>query len=716
MIKHLVALILLFSYQKSFAVAEVLVKAGTIAIAGYSAIEPDLSVIYGGMAGNACATGAQDGVRPCNTCIDTVSPVNACNQNSVYPSLKLSVSFKPTKAISTASVAKLYLESATSGSFTNVATIGAATYTTSSTITLETTWSEVCLSAGLNSSCVTSPATTAVLASRRLRFGIDSDATGEIEEAEAKTVTIKFHFLPAGAASVEQAKCNTGSGVGMCNITFTPGDEKIYIDTAIYSGADSGSTTPGGSVDWESIAVFPIQATTGGEAAVYSSFANGNATPILKDFVATGTDAGTIPDSKLEGGISNYRLYCMVYATKNKTQNIYKFVTTGVDTTKSCVTPSEVVGILDDKHCFISTAAFGSESAPEVEIFRKFRNQILLKNFFGRSFVKFYYKVSPPLAEIISENEYLKARARVALYPFLVFAMLTLKIGFIAALFLMLLVLFGAIKISRHFNAKNALVLLLIVLISPSLRADIKPVEQTIEHPQAKAGLVRIQQDGTYIYETPRALKSEASHIRLGQANQPDISISIEQTDAAGNPTDVFKDYNFKDFYDEDSGLIIGYDYEWFPWMDQGKLGLQAGLSAMFVSGRGRLKATPNPPSTESFTFVTLPLTLGAVYRFEYKDKQMFAPYVSGGGTCVVLAEKREDKTLPNAAVGFGFYGSGGVLLNLGALDRNTSYQLDSEYGIGNMWVSVEFKVVEVNSESFSFSNKYLNAGLSFDF
>ncbi len=715
MIKHLVVLILFLSYQTTFAAAEVLVKAGTISIAGYSAISSDLNTIYGGIAGNACASGTQDGVNTCNSCIDAVSPVNACNQKSVYSTLKIAISFKPTKAIN--GLARLFIEDVTPNTYRQLVNIPATSYTTSSSITLETTWAEVCISAGLNSSCVNSPATTAVLATKRLEFGIDSDNSGDVEDAERKKITVKFHFLPAGASGVEQALCpDNTSGIGMCNITFTPGDEKIYIDTATYSGPDSGASTAGGTVDWESIAVFPVPTTIGGAAAVYSSFANGKANPILKDFVATGTDAGTIPDSKLDGGINNYQLYCMVYATKNKTQNIYKFVTTGVDTTKSCVIPSEVVGILDDKHCFISTAAFGSESAHEVEIFRKFRNQILLKNFFGRSFVKFYYKVSPPIAEIISKNEFLKASTRIALYPFLVFAILTLKIGFIAASFLMLLVLFGTIKISRHLHVKNAVVLFLIVLISPSLRADIKPVEQVIEHPQAKAGLVRIQQDGTYIYETTRALKSEASHMRLGQANHPDISISIEQTDASGLPTGVFNDYNFKDFYDEDSGLIIGYDYEWFPWIDQGKLGIQAGVSAMFVSGRGRLVATPNPPSVESFTFVTLPLTLGAVYRFEYKDKQLFAPYVSGGGTYVVLAEKREDKALPNLAGGFGFYGSGGVLFNLGALDRNTSYQLDSEYGIGNMWVSVEFKVVEVNSESFSFSNKYVNAGLSFDF
>ena len=111
-----------------------------------------------------------------------------------------------------------------------------------------------------------------------------------------------------------------------------------------------------------------------------------------------------------------------------------------------------------------------------------------------------------------------------------------------------------------------------------------------------------------------------------------------------------------------------------------------------------------------------MPITLGAVYRLEWKDKQMFAPYASGGGTYVVLIEKREDVSSPKFAGGFGFYGSGGVMMNLGAFDRETSYSLDSEYGISNMWLSLEFKVVEVNNDSFTFSNKYLNAGLSFDF
>lgn len=718
MIKHLVALIIIFSYQNVFAVAELLVKTGSISYTGYSAIADDLSIIYGGIAGTPCPVGSKDTVHTCNTCIDSDTTARACNQSGVYDSLKITVSFKVTKAVNNA-VAKLFIETSTAGTFDPVVSLAAANYAADATITMETSWGEICNRiTGLNINCV-GTAGAALLATRSMRFGVDSDATGEVEDAERKSVTIKLHYIDkdVNEANVTQAQCTSGTGTGMCNLTFLPGDQKAFIDTAIYSGADSDTaTTSGGSVDWESIAVFPVATATGSEAAAYSDFANGKANPVHKRFEPSGANAGSIPDSQVSGGMSNYQQYCMVYGTKNKAQNIYKFVTTGVDTTKTCITPSEVVGLLDDKHCFISTAAFGSESAPEVEIFRKFRNQFLVKNFLGRKFIKLYYKISPPIADVISGNTYLKAGTRVALYPFLIFATLSLKIGFILTSLLMMLFLVITVRVSRRLHKRHAVLMLMVLLLSPSLKAEIVPQVETINHPKAQEGLVRIKKDGTYIYDIERPLKTESSHIRIGQANQPEISISIEQTNASGQPTGTYNEYHFKDFYDEDSGLIIGYDYEWFPWVGQGKLGVQAGVSAMFVSGHGRLVATPNNPSTESFTFVTMPITLGAVYRLEWKDKQMFAPYAAGGGTYVALIEKREDVSTPHFTGGFGFYGSVGGMLNLGAFDGETSHALDSEYGISNMWLSLEFKVVEVNNESFTFSNKYLNAGLSFDF
>lgn len=702
MIKQLVFLAVLFVSVSSFAAAELLVKPDSITYSGFSSITADKSVIFGGIAGTPC-TG--DNVSTCNSCATTTT-ADACNLTSVYSSLKFTVSFKVTKTIT--GVAKLYIEGATAGDFsTAVVTLPSASYTQdSSTVTLETTWSEICLRAGLNASCVGS----SVFATKGIKFGVDSDSSGDVEEAERKSATIKFHYMQPSAVNATQSFCAASGGAetGVCNIAFVPGDAKAFIDSAIYNGADSSAT-----LDWESIAIFPIATLSGGEAAAYTSFASNAVTPIFKSI---NTD-GTIPDSQVTGAIENYQLYCLVYGTKNQAQNIFRIVNDPTAASNNgCVTPSEVVGVLEDKNCFISTAAFGSSSAYEVKTFRQFRNRFLLTNFFGKKFVKYYYKLSPPIAEVIAGNEFLKAVTRTVLFPFYIFSVISIQYGIWAALVCFVLSLFIIFKLMTMLKREKVLMMFLILLISPSLKAVESGVVTVENHPQAKEGLVRIRKDGSYIYDVSKPLRKESSSLRFGQANQPEISLIIDETDASGNLTGNKKEFNFADFYNETSGIIIGYDYEWYPLVNYGKLGMQLGVSAMVVSGNGRLVATPNGPSKEAFTFVTMPLTFGGIYRLEWKDKQLFAPYVAGGGTYLLLLEKREDIAAPKVAGGLGYYGTGGLLFNVSALDGEAGFQLDSEYGISNLWISIEFKLVEVNNEAFGFSNQYVNAGLSFDF
>ncbi|MCX5808731.1 MAG: metallophosphoesterase, partial [Proteobacteria bacterium] len=51
--------------------------------------------------------------------------------------------------------------------------------------------------------------------------------------------------------------------------------------------------------------------------------------------------------------------------------------------------------------CFIATAAYGSYLHPYVQILREFRDAFLAVNSMGRSFVEWYYRVSPSIADII---------------------------------------------------------------------------------------------------------------------------------------------------------------------------------------------------------------------------------------------------------------------------------------------------------------------------
>jgi len=67
--------------------------------------------------------------------------------------------------------------------------------------------------------------------------------------------------------------------------------------------------------------------------------------------------------------------------------------------------------------CFIATAAYGTPLAEEIQILREFRDEYLLTNPLGQGLVDFYYRVSPPIAEFISEHPSVKPVVRVGVLP-----------------------------------------------------------------------------------------------------------------------------------------------------------------------------------------------------------------------------------------------------------------------------------------------------------
>ena len=67
--------------------------------------------------------------------------------------------------------------------------------------------------------------------------------------------------------------------------------------------------------------------------------------------------------------------------------------------------------------CFIATAAYGTPMAEEIQILREFRDEYLLTNPLGQALVGVYYRVSPPIAEFITEHPSLKPIVRAGLLP-----------------------------------------------------------------------------------------------------------------------------------------------------------------------------------------------------------------------------------------------------------------------------------------------------------
>ena len=86
------------------------------------------------------------------------------------------------------------------------------------------------------------------------------------------------------------------------------------------------------------------------------------------------------------------------------------------DTERYCYFCEEDISKTRDKEekpkCFIATAAYGSPYAREIYILRRWRDNSLNTNYFGRLFVKIYYKVSPPIARLVERNKFMKKTVR----------------------------------------------------------------------------------------------------------------------------------------------------------------------------------------------------------------------------------------------------------------------------------------------------------------
>ena len=95
---------------------------------------------------------------------------------------------------------------------------------------------------------------------------------------------------------------------------------------------------------------------------------------------------------------------------------------TGLDANKLVIPPATVVPVPSGGGgggggCFIATAAYGSYLHPKVAGLRAFRDHHLLTNAPGRLFVSLYYRLSPPVAEVIGEHEWMRGGVRLLLAP-----------------------------------------------------------------------------------------------------------------------------------------------------------------------------------------------------------------------------------------------------------------------------------------------------------
>jgi polyhydroxybutyrate depolymerase len=62
--------------------------------------------------------------------------------------------------------------------------------------------------------------------------------------------------------------------------------------------------------------------------------------------------------------------------------------------------------------CFIATAAYGTSAAKPLDVLREFRDEVLLESTFGSRLVDLYYHFSSPIADFVSEDNFVRTVVR----------------------------------------------------------------------------------------------------------------------------------------------------------------------------------------------------------------------------------------------------------------------------------------------------------------
>ncbi len=786
--------------------------------------------IYGGVAGSLgrCNTTAADAL--CNNCniteaestglpaADPDTLLLACNNQRIHPDLQLLLSVS-----SDAVDGRITLTNSDGNSALAPVSVP-ANLTKGSVGQIAFRWSDVCtrvISVDTNSGGegATLCAPTSGHASASFRFGISNDGDDLLNGSGDDYRTVTIIIRGTEGASIATDCDDAATDPRICYFEMGPGDEKAIVKSL---QKPDGSSFPTGQNTTYKFLRFLFDNRGFDHIHMASSYVD---LPIE----AADTTSFNVNPRRIEG-LTNDTAYYFKVAAVDAAGNVGLY--SGKDTDADCqysgipgdttcrvVTPSEVVGVLDNTNCFIATAAYGSSFADELTVLRDFRDQILIPTKIGKLFVKAYYTVSPTIAKWILKSDDLRSLTRKALVPFVWFAGISLAWGENANTWLWILIAAAVafsvvirVAASRPrrsqegpskpeqdrswpgfvFALISSAALAAALATAPAAHAqDLEPLEETPPpaefpypgateptQPPAQQGEVSkspktttrkkrapkkfsdvktptksngylekpkaINDDGDFVYETlpegsvreygePEPIKfSNAPGREAPQSISKDgefrYPVAVSDYTASGsirfgmmNPPSLKNASNgltFKDIYGDGLVPALLFDYEYPFTRALGRLGLKAESGFIASSARGRFKSSARLGELpeERFTFLMIPLQATVIYRIQFADTQWIVPFVEGGGVYYGIAEIRDDGKAPRLGGAPAAVAAGGVRLLLDWIDPHSIRQLDADYGINHVWLTLQYRQIVGVKKDLDVSTQMATAGFTFDF
>ena len=419
-------------------------------VATASNVESDTSwTVYGGIQTGktvtdfpSCSNGGA-----CNTCVGNndggTPPIYfPCNESGVFATTILT--FTGTTTVANTGGNKWLLCDGVTDRYSS----------TDLNTSLTVPWGTLCADNGGNGTCTGG-------FSKTMTFGAATDCNtlnGSSEKVSVKFYSRDVDISVAGADSTyDPANCSALTGA--CLFGLYPGDGKVYLEKDVLSVDTSTGVT---NVPYTGIVFFSTEesAADGGDDRVtFNRVATG---PNAKIDTFTISSDGTGLEGTYIGSLNNDIKYCFKMGSKDAAGNIDHISSTDCQvaggntndcTTTApaiCMTPSEVVGILTDKKCFIATAAYGSDMDQHVQMLRQFRNEFMAPFWIGRKLVKAYYSASPVLAHWIARHEEARTLTRWMLWPVMGWAELALNFGWSVVIAPFLIMVLGLMIFRRR--------------------------------------------------------------------------------------------------------------------------------------------------------------------------------------------------------------------------------------------------------------------------
>lgn len=395
-------------------------------------IETASPVVYGGLAGSATGgtCSSKDNSATCDSCdpnaiIDSGGAV-ACNNRRIYPSLRFKIVFSSDTVES--GIPLVTTNDATNPRAAVALSGSSTTVTKGQQATLFIEWRELCglIDSGTGSGGTSCAPTSTAKATLRVGVSGDNDDSLTASSDDYRSVQFILHADMGNYAT----DCSDPNGQGVCYFEVRSGDEKAIIHNL--KAVDNSGFPNTTGVQFKFLRVYYSD----------SGYNDIRPTTLHQDLEISSSDGTSfsVSPARITNNIQNHKVYFFKTALVDAAGNIGLFTPASGNLDCSFVTPSTsechearpapVAGVLsENSNCFIATAAYGSEMAPQVNIFRSFRDHYLLQTSWGKSFVRFYYEHSPEYANWIAQSETLRAGVRTLLWPLLAFASLSLKLG-----------------------------------------------------------------------------------------------------------------------------------------------------------------------------------------------------------------------------------------------------------------------------------------------